>query len=310
MLDNVEHIPVLLNEAIEGLNIKEDGIYVDLTLGRGGHSEQILKRLTTGLLIATDQDEDAIIKGEARLSKVSNRYKIVRTNFVYITDVLNELDITKVDGVLMDLGVSSPQFDEISRGFTYKSDAPLDMRMDQRQTFTAETIVNTYSFEELCRVFRDYGDERFAPNIANNIIKYRANKRIKTTLELVEIIKKSKPMKVLSQIGHPAKQVFQALRIEVNDELNVLTKAINAVVPFLNKNGRLAVITFHSGEDKIVKQIFKSLTVVEGNRFDFPIEVEKKEYRLVTNKPIVPSEEEILRNRRSTSSKLRIIEKI
>lgn len=305
-----EHIPVLLSETIEGLAIKENGIYVDLTLGRAGHSEQILKRLTAGLLIGVDQDETAIEFSRERLSKVSNNFKLVRNNFVNVKTVLEELGISKVDGVLMDIGVSSPQFDDAERGFSYRNDAPLDMRMDQRNSLTAKKIVNSYTFEELCRVFREYGDEKYAPNIASNIIKYRASKEIETTFELVEIVKKSKPMKELSKVGHPAKQVFQALRIEVNDELNVLTKAIQDILPLLNKNGRLAIITFHSGEDKIVKKIFKEKTVVEGNRFDIPLNTQEAEFTLVNKKPITASEEELERNHRSVSAKLRIIEKI
>lgn len=308
-MNNEEHISVLLSETIEGLNIKPDGIYVDLTLGRAGHSEAILKKLKTGLLIGIDQDIDAINKSDMRLKKVSNRYKLVHSNFVKCKEILEELDIDKVDGFLMDLGVSSPQFDEGYRGFSYNKDAPLDMRMNQNSSLTAEIIVNTYSFEELCRVFRNYGDERYASQIADNIIKYREIKPIHTTFELVDIIKQSKPMKELNKLGHPAKQVFQALRIEVNDELNVLAKTLVEILPLLNKGGRIAVITFHSGEDKIVKQIFKEKTVVEGNRLDGPMELIEPSYRLV-NKFIVPTPEEILKNHRATSAKLRIIEKL
>ena len=210
----------------------------------------------------------------------------------------------------MDLGVSSPQFDDISRGFTYRFDTKLDMRMDQRNSLTAREIINTYSLEELIRVFRDYGEEKYAYSIAKNIIKSREISPIETTFQLVDIIKMSKPSKELKKPGHPAKQVFQALRIEVNDELNVLKKTLSKVTALLNEGGRLAVITFHSGEDRIVKQFFKELTVVEGNRLDLPSEDKKLEFKLVNNKVIVPSEDELERNHRSQSSKLRIIEKI
>ena len=267
-----EHISVLLNETIDGLNIKSNGTYVDLTLGRAGHSKVILSKLDkNGLLIGVDQDIEAIEASDKVLKEISDRYKLIHSNFVNIKEVITSLGVDYVDGIMMDLGVSSPQFDNASRGFSYREDAPLDMRMDQSGGITAKEIVNTYSFRELCRVFRDYGDEKFTPSIANNIIKYRENKKIETTFELVEIIKKSKPMKELSKPGHPAKQVFQALRIEVNDELNVLKKALKDCLEILRPGGRLAVITFHSGEDKIVKSIFKEYSSVEGNRFDITL---------------------------------------
>lgn len=304
-----EHISVLLNETIEGLNIKSDGVYVDLTLGRAGHSKVILSKLTTGLLIGVDQDIEAINASNLILKEVSDRYKLVHSNFVNIKEIIHSCGHDSVDGIMMDLGVSSPQFDNASRGFSYREDAPLDMRMDQSQGITAKEIVNTYSFKQLCQVFRDYGDEKYAPSIANNIIKSRAIKPIETTFELVDIIKKSKPMKELSKIGHPAKQVFQALRIEVNDELNILKKALKDALDVLNPGGRLAVITFHSGEDKIVKSIFKEYSKVEGNRFDIPLIKETTDFRLVNTKVILPSEEELKANRRSTSAKLRVIER-
>lgn len=307
----MKHIPVLLNETIDGLNIKSDGIYLDLTLGRGGHSSEILKRLKSGFLYAVDQDIKAINESRDRLKAISNNFELINTNFVNIKSILEEKGIKEVDGILMDLGVSSPQFDEKERGFSYREDAPLDMRMDQTNNpLTAKTIVNTYTFEELCRVFRKYGDEKYADRISDNIIKYRKTKPIETTLELVEIIKKSKPQKELSKVGHPAKQVFQALRIEVNDELNVLYKTLEDVIPLLRKHGgRLAVITFHSGEDKIVKNIFKEYTVVEGNRFDLPLINEEKEYIEVNRKVITASKEELEMNPRSESAKLRILER-
>lgn len=309
-MTNEKHIPVLLNEVIDGLNIKPDGIYVDLTLGRGGHSEAILKRLTTGLLIGIDQDEEAIKESDKRLSKVSSNYKLVRSNFVNVKEVLKELGVNKIDGALMDLGVSSPQFDDVSRGFTYRYDTVLDMRMDQRNELTARKIVNEWSLDDLTKIFREYGEEKYSYQIAKNIVKARQSGEIKTTFELVDIIKKSKPAKELAKQGHPAKQIFQALRIAVNDELNVLKQALVEVSSLLNKNGRLAVISFHSGEDRIVKQFFKELTVVEGNRYDLPSENKVVEYKLVNSKVILPSEEEIENNHRAMSSKLRIIEKI
>ena len=310
-MTNNEHIPVLLNEVIEGLNIKEDGIYVDLTLGRAGHSSEILKRIKKGFLYGIDQDKEAIEKSRKRLSEIGNNFEIIKSNFVNIKEILDERNIKEVDGVLMDLGVSSPQFDEGDRGFSYNSDASLDMRMDQENNpLTAKEIVNTYSFNELVRIFREYGDEKYAASIANNIIKSRNIKPIETTFELVEIIKRSKPQKELKKIGHPAKQVFQALRIEVNDELNVLRKAVNDIVKYLRPHGgRLAIITFHSGEDKIVKKIFQELSIEIGNRYDLPIKNEEKEYKEVNHKVITASEEELKINHRSASAKLRILER-
>ena len=305
-----EHIPVLLNEVIEGLNIKSNGIYLDLTLGRAGHSSVILSRLDKGLLIGVDQDEEAISYSEKRLSSISNNFKIYKSNFVNILEILKNENIDYVDGILMDLGVSSPQFDEAERGFSYKEDAPLDMRMDREQKLTAKDIVNNYSLEELNKIFRDYGDEKYSYQIAKNIIKYREKKEIETTFELVDIIKASKPMKELKKVGHPAKQAFQALRIAVNDEINVLIKAVNDIIPILRPHGgRLAIITFHSGEDRIIKNIFKDKAITIGNRNDGPLVNEEKEYRLVNNKPIIASQEELERNHRSASAKLRILER-
>ena len=305
-----KHIPVLLNEVIDGLNIKPNGIYLDLTLGRAGHSSEILKRLSKdGLLIGVDQDSEAIKESKDRLEKIASNFKIVKSNFSEVDQVLDSLGISKVDGVLMDLGVSSPQFDESERGFSYRYDAPLDMRMDQEQKLTAKEVVNTYSEAELRSIFYEYGEDKYSASVARNIVKYRENKEIETTFELVDIIKRSKPTKELKKAGHPAKQIFQALRIEVNNELGVLKEALTKVVHYLNKGGRLAVITFHSLEDRIVKKYFKDLAVVEGNRNNFPMENEEKDYILITRKGIRPSEEELERNPRSTSSTLRIIEK-
>lgn len=307
---NELHKPVLLKEVIDGLNIKEDGIYLDLTLGRGGHSSEILSRIKSGLLIGVDQDEDAISYSKERLSQISNKFILVRDNFVNLEKILKDNDINRVDGILMDLGVSSPQFDDSSRGFSYRFDSELDMRMDQRQTLTAYKVVNEYSLEELLRVFNEYGEDKYSYQIAKNVVKARETKPINTTLELVEIIKRSKPMRELNKVGHPAKQIFQALRIEVNDEINVLKRTLQVAVNHLNPKGRLLVITFHSGEDKIVKHFFKSLAVIEGNRNDGPEINKEVEYRLVSRKGIKPSEEELKENHRAQSSTLRIIEKI
>ena len=305
-----KHVPVLLNETITGLNIKPDGIYMDLTLGRGGHSGEILKRLTKGHLYGVDQDIEAINESEKYLETISNNFTLIHQNFSSIDEILQNNHIDYVDGILMDLGVSSPQFDEGDRGFSYREDAKLDMRMDQRNALTAYDIVNKYSQDDIFKILRDYGEEKFAYSIAKNIVKAREVKPIETTFELVDIIKKSKPMKELAKAGHPAKQTFQALRIAVNDELNVLEtclrKALRALRPH---GGRLAVITFHSLEDRIVKNIFKEASVVEGSRHDIPVINEEKEYQLVNHKPIIADEKELEINHRSASAKLRIIER-
>ncbi len=302
-----EHIPVLLNEVIDGLNIKPSGIYLDLTVGRGGHSSEILARLTSGRLIAVDQDEEAIIASSERLSKISDHYKIIRANFSALSEILSSEGLEEVDGILMDLGVSSPQFDKGERGFSYNADARLDMRMAQRQDLTAYQIVNTYSLEDLNQIFREYGEEKYSFSIAKNIIKAREIAPIETTFQLVEIIKKSMPMKELKKVGHPAKQVFQALRIATNDELNVLNKTLRIALKHLAPGGRLAVITFHSGEDRIVKNIFKEAAVDVGDRIDGPNIQKEKEFDLINRKPIVASSSELERNHRSASAKLRII---
>lgn len=302
-----EHIPVLLNEVISGLNINPSGTYVDLTVGRGGHSSEILSRLDKGHLICVDQDEEAIVASQARLSKISSNFEIVRYNFSHLEEILKEKGIDEVDGILMDLGVSSPQFDKGERGFSYKEDARLDMRMDQRQELTAYILINNYSLEDLTKIFQIYGEEKYSYSIAKNIIKAREVAPIETTFQLVEIIKKSKPMKELKKVGHPAKQVFQALRIAVNDELNVLDKTLKVALAHLKPGGRLAVITFHSGEDRIVKNIFKDAAVEVGNRFDGPMTTQEKDYVLINHKPITASQDELDRNHRSASAKLRII---
>ena len=305
-----KHIPVLLNEVIQGLNIKPNGIYFDLTLGRGGHSQEILKRLKDGHLYGVDQDEQAIEESKNNLKDYSSKLTIVHDNFSHLEEIMHQYNIECVDGILMDLGVSSPQFDESDRGFSYREDAPLDMRMDQRATLTAKDIVNTYSLQELTRIFREYGEDKFSYQIANNIVKARQVAPIETTFQLVEIIKKSKPMKELAKAGHPAKQIFQALRIEVNHELEVLESALKQALKALKPHGgRLAIITFQSLEDRIVKNIYKDASVVVGNRYDDGHKGEEKEYRLVNTKPITASSEELENNLRAHSAKLRIIER-
>lgn len=305
-----KHVPVLLNEVIENLNIKSDGIYLDLTIGRAGHSKVILSKIKSGYLYGFDQDEQAIIESEKVLNEVGNNFELIRSNFVSIKTIMKEKNIPYVDGILMDLGVSSPQFDDPERGFSYKEDARLDMRMDRSQSLDAYQIVNTYSLEELTKIFKEYGEDKFSYNIAKNIVLERENKPITTTLELVEIIKRSKPSKELKKVGHPAKQIFQALRIAVNDEINVLKNTIEDAIQLLRPHGgRLAIITFHSGEDKIVKNVFKKYTIVEGDRIDGPTNKKETEYKLVNSKPIVANENEIINNHRSVSAKLRIIER-
>ena len=305
-----KHIPVLLNETITGLNVKPDGIYVDLTLGRGGHSGEILKKLQKGHLYGVDQDEVAIEESRRYLETISNNFTLIHKNFSFLDEIMEENQIEYADGILMDLGVSSPQFDEGDRGFSYREDARLDMRMDQRNPLTAYDIVNSYSLDEIFKILRDYGEEKFAYSIAKNIVKAREKAPIETTFQLVEIIKRSKPMKELAKAGHPAKQSFQALRIAVNDELNVLSIALNKALKALRPHGgRLAVITFHSLEDRIVKNVFKDAAVSEGNRYDIPVQVTEKEYQLITRKPIVADEQELEINHRSISAKLRIIER-
>lgn len=311
MTINVEkHVPVLLKEAIDLLQIKNGGIYVDLTLGRAGHSSEILKRLHgSGLLIGVDQDIEAIKESEPKLASINSNFKLVKSNFSDLDEILEQLKIRNVDGILMDLGVSSPQFDDRERGFSYNLDAKLDMRMDQSQKLNAWDVVNTYPLKELLRIFKEYGEEKYAYPIAKGILKQRSIQPIDTTYELVEIIKKNKPEKELRKIGHPAKQVFQALRIEVNKELEVLQIALKKALAALKSGGRLVVITFHSLEDRIVKNFFKEASVIEGNRYDIPLQLKEPDYRLINKKVIVASEEEIQTNHRSKSAKLRAIEK-
>lgn len=307
-----KHKSVLLDETIESLNIKPNGIYVDGTLGGGGHSYEIAKRLTDGgRLIGIDQDEDAIRAAKERLSEFADRVTIVRDNYCNMTKVLDELGISKVDGILLDIGVSSYQLDEAERGFTYKQDAPLDMRMDQRQEMTAKDIVNGYSEEDLYRIIRDYGEDKFAKNIAKHIVQARQIKPVETTFELDEIIKAAIPMKFRATGGHPAKKTFQAIRIELNRELEVLDESIDAMTDLLNDNGRLCIITFHSLEDRIVKTRFRKNENPCTCPPDFPVCVcgKKPKGKVITRKPIVPDEEELEENKRAKSSKLRVFER-
>ena len=305
------HESVLLNETISFLNLKEDSTIVDMTLGYGGHSSEILKRIKKGRLIAFDQDEEAISYSSKRLSAIANNFQIIDSNFVNAKEQLNKLGITKVDGILYDLGVSSPQLDEDYRGFSYRYDANLDMRMDKDNPLTAQIIVNTYSYSDLKRIFKDYGESKFASNIARNIVTKREEKEIVTTLELVEIIKNSVPYKERLK-KHPAKQIFQALRIEVNHELDVLEKSLNDALELLNVHGRLAVITFHSLEDRIVKHKFKKVTEIDEISKGLPnIPLDKlPDYKLITKKGITAKEKELEKNNRAHSATLRVIEKI
>lgn len=305
------HESVLLNETIESLNLKDNSIVVDMTLGFAGHSSQILKRIKNGYLFAFDQDEEALKFSKEKLSKISDNFQIIDSNFVYAKEKLKELGVEKVDGILYDLGVSSPQLDEDYRGFSYRFDAPLDMRMDQDNKLTAKIIVNTYSYDKLKKIFKEYGESKFSSNIARNIVKYRESKEIDSTLELVDIIKSSVPYKERLK-KHPAKQIFQALRIEVNDELNVLKKSLDDSLSMLNVGGRIAVITFHSLEDKIVKHKFLEVTKIDEISKGLPnMPLDKlPDYKLITKKGIKASREELDFNNRAHSATLRVIEKI
>jgi 16S rRNA (cytosine1402-N4)-methyltransferase len=306
-----EHISVLLNESIEGLNIKNDGIYVDATLGRAGHSSQILSRLSNkGKLYCFDKDNDAMEVSRNRLSAISPQFELIHSDFRKMKEELNKRGISSVDGILFDLGVSSPQLDNGERGFSYNYDARLDMRMNQEDKLDAYTIVNTYSETDLRQLIFNYGDERYASSIARNIVEARKVKPIVTTFELVDIIKKSVPAKYLRET-HPAKRTFQAIRIEVNDEMNGLKEALKDAMSLLNPKGRLVVITFHSLEDRIVKEAFKEASEPEKwNRY-MPVTNDTSviEFAIVNKKPIVASENELNINRRSHSAKLRILEK-
>ncbi len=304
-----EHITVLKEEAVDVLNIKDDGIYVDATLGGGGHSSLILSKLKKGHLYSFDQDDYAISRAKEKLDTVGNNYTIIKSNFVNLKERLNELGVYHIDGILYDLGVSSFQFDMEERGFSYRLDGPLDMRMNQNQELSAKTIVNEWPVSKLIEIFYRYGEEKFAKQIAFQIDKVRHEKEISTTFELVDIIKSALPQKVLKQKGHPAKQVFQALRVAVNDELTVFEKSLLDALDMLNSDGRAVVITFQSLEDRICKSIFKeksTLDIPEG----LPVIIkEEAPFELISRKPILPSEEELNNNNRSHSAKMRILRK-
>ena len=307
-----QHKSILLNECMEGLSIKEDGIYVDGTLGGGGHSFHILERLgERGRLIGIDQDEDAIKAATKRLEAFANKVTIVRDNYEHFQTILSTLSIPKVDGILLDLGVSSYQFDEADRGFSYRFDAPLDMRMDRRQDFTAKDLINNYSEQELYHIIRDYGEDKFARNIAKHIVKEREKKPIETTFELSEIISHAIPMKMRVQGGHPAKKTFQAVRIALNRELEVLVESIEGMIKALNPEGRLCIISFHSLEDRIVKKAFRTAEDPCICPKDFPICTcgRKSLGRVISKKAIIPSDLEMEENPRARSAKLRIFER-
>ena len=307
-----KHVSVLLKETIDGLNINPDGIYVDGTLGGGGHAYEVCKHLSSkGRLIGIDQDSEALEAARERLSEFEDKVTMVRSNYCEIDTILKDLDIDKVDGIVLDLGVSSYQLDNLERGFSYKADAPLDMRMDTRQMITASDVVNNYSENELYRIIRDYGEDRFAKNIAKHIVMARKKKPLTTTGELSEIVKESIPMKFQAKGGHPAKKTFQAIRIEVNNELKVLKDSIDTMIEHLNLGGRICIITFHSLGDRIVKTKFRENENPCTCPPDFPVCVCGKvsKGKVITRKPIIPSEEEIVNNKRAKSSKLRIFER-
>ena len=306
------HRPVLLDECIEALNIRPEGIYLDGTLGRAGHSREIAKRLTTGRLICVDRDEAALEAAQERLGPWMDKVSLVHSNFDRVDEILDALGIAGADGMLFDLGGSSPQLDDGERGFSYMADAPLDMRMDREEGLTAADVVNTWSREELKRILSQYGEERYAPQIAGAIVRRREERPIETTLELVEIIKVAMPARALKEKQHPAKRSFQAIRIAVNDELGSVERMLERAVPRLNKGGRLAVITFHSLEDRIVKTGLAAFARGCTCPPDFPVCVCGKtpDVRLVNKKPILPSQKELEENPRARSAKLRVAEKL
>ena len=311
-MNKYTHNPVLLEECIEALNIRPEGVYLDGTLGRAGHSREIAKRLTTGRLICVDRDQAALDAARERLAPWMDRTTLVHSNFDRVDEILDELSLPGIDGMLFDLGVSSPQLDDGSRGFSYMTDAPLDMRMDQEEGVTAADIVNGWPQEELRRIISQYGEERYAPQIAGAIVRRREDKPVSTTLELVEIIRGAMPAKALREKQHPAKRTFQAIRIAVNDELACVERMLQRAVPRLNKGGRLAVITFHSLEDRIVKTGLAEFARGCTCPPDFPVCVcgRKPDIKLVNKKPILPSEREIEENPRARSAKLRAAEKL
>ena len=311
-MSEFHHVSVLLDECIEGLNIRPDGIYVDGTLGGAGHSSQIAARLTSGRLIGIDRDPVALKAAGERLAPFKERVTLVHSNFCELAAVLEELGILGVDGILLDLGVSSPQLDDGDRGFSYMVDAPLDMRMDNSDVLSAYTVVNSWSFEELKKILYEYGEERYAPAIASAICKRRETAPIQTTLELVDVIRSAMPASALREKQHPAKRSFQAIRIAVNDELNSVSKVMEAAIPKLNPGGRLAVITFHSLEDRIVKNAMAEAAKGCTCPPNFPVCVcgKKPQVKVLTRKPIISGDEELERNPRARSAKLRICEKV
>ena len=306
-----KHISVLLEESISSLNLNDSSIIVDCTLGYGGHSSNILARIKRGYLFAFDQDSEAIRHSTERLSSIGTNFTIIKSNFVNLKEELAKQNIHKVDGVLFDLGVSSPQLDDKTRGFSYHEDARLDMRMDKDNPISAYEVVNNYTKEELANIFYNYGEDKFSRNIAKKIVEYRENKPIETTLELVEIIKSAVPMKFRKD-KHPARQIFQAIRIEVNHELDVIEPALEQALSILNVHGRVAVITFHSLEDRIVKKFFKEKCAIDPKVQGMPNIPDEylPDFKLVVNKAIVPTEEELKNNFRARSAKLRVIERI
>jgi 16S rRNA (cytosine1402-N4)-methyltransferase len=307
-----KHIPIMLNEVLDGLKIKEDGIYLDGTLGGAGHSIEIVKRLKSGKLIGIDQDDNALDKAKEVLADYHDRVILIKNNYENIDLLLNELKIDGIDGILLDIGVSSHQFDEVSRGFSHNQDAPLDMRMDMKQDLSAWDVVNKYSLDELNDIIFNFGEERWAKRIAEFIVEERSLKSIDTTLELVSVIKKAIPKKVRMEGHHPAKKTFQAIRIEVNRELEVLEKSIEKMIKHLNPGGRLAIITFHSLEDRIVKESFKEMNkdCICPPQLPTCICDKQREIKIITRKPIIPTAEEIKLNPRARSAKLRIAEKL
>lgn len=307
-----EHVSVLLDETVSGLCVKEDGTYVDGTLGGSGHAYQVCSQLGEhGRFVGIDQDEAAITTGQERLAEFGEKVSIVRSNYCNMKQVLQELGIEKVNGIMLDLGVSSYQLDTAERGFSYKEDGPLDMRMDKRQDKTAKDIVNTYSEAELFRMIRDYGEDKFAKNIAKHIVRMRQEKEFETTYQLNEAIKAAIPMKVRKNTGHPSKKTFQAIRIELNRELEVLNDTLQDMIDLLDDKGRICIITFHSLEDRIVKSMFRKNENPCTCPPSFPVCMcgNKSKGKVITRKPILPSEEEMERNRRSKSAKLRIFER-
>ena len=307
-----KHKSVLLEETIEGLRVKPDGIYVDGTLGGAGHASEVCRRLSAkGRFIGIDQDQDAIVAASERLAAYKDRVTIIRSNYCYMVDELKNLGIHQVDGIVLDLGVSSYQLDNEERGFTYRADAPLDMRMDQRQSRTAADIINGYEEKELYRIIRDYGEDKFAKNIAKHIVAARQEKPVRTTGELTEIIRRAIPMKIQAAGGHPAKRTFQAVRIELNRELDVLRESLDGMIDMLGDGGRICVITFHSLEDRIVKTIFRKNENPCTCPPDFPVCVcgKKSKGKVITRKPILPGKQELEENSRSKSAKLRVFER-